>query len=125
MSHPKVIGLAGIGLQVPELRVAEKFYGTFGLNAEKRGAGVGFRSTGGASDEILVLPGASQKRMHHLSFFIRPGDEQSFADKLQKMGMKVSTKPERPGLWCQDPWGTVTSRRPGRCPSTQETAPVT
>src|SRR5215210_7343325 len=36
MSDPRVIGLAGVGLQVPELRVAEKFYGSFGLNAEKR-----------------------------------------------------------------------------------------
>ena len=38
MSDPRVIGLAGVGLQVPELRVAEKFYGTFGLDAHKRGA---------------------------------------------------------------------------------------
>ena len=121
MSDPKVIGLAGVGLQVPEVRVAEKFYSVFGLQPEKRGAGIGFRSTGGASDEILVLPGAPQKRMHHLSFFIRSGDEQPFADKLQKIGMKVSTKAERPGLWFQDPWGTWINLMPGRSPYDEKT----
>jgi catechol-2,3-dioxygenase len=121
MSEPRVIGLAGVGLQVPEVRVAEKFYGTFGLQAQPRGSGVGFRSSGGASDEILVLPGAPQKRMHHLSFFIRSGDEQPFADKLQKMGMKVSSKPERPGLWFQDPWGTWINLTPGRSPYEEKT----
>jgi len=122
MNDPKVIGLAGVGLQVPELRVAEKFYGSFGLNAEKRGAGIGFRSTGGTSDEILVLPGAPQKRMHHLSFFIRPEDEARFAEKLKAKGFKTSSAPERPGLWFQDPWGTWINLTSGASPYREETA---
>ena len=121
MTQPKVIGLAGVGLQVPEVGVAEKFYGTFGLQGEKRGAGVGFRSAGRARDEILVLPGAPQKRMHHLSFFIRPNDEAPFAEKLQKMGLKPSSAPERPGLWFEDPWGTQINLTPGSSPYDEKT----
>jgi len=120
MSEPKVIGLAGVGLQVPDVGVSEKFYGAFGLQAEKRGSGLGFRSTGGQSDEILVLPGAPQKRMHHLSFFIRPGDETAFAGKLEKKGFKVFSAAERPGLWFDDPWGTRINLTPGVSPYEKE-----
>jgi len=116
MSEPKVIGLAGVGLQVPELAAAEKFYGAFGLQAAPRGAGVGLRSSAAASDEIIVLPGAPQKRMHHVSFLIRPADEAAFAEKLKKLGIETSSAPERPGLWLTDPWGTLINLTPGASP---------
>ncbi len=122
MSELRVIGLAGVGLQVPDVGVAHKFYSTFGLQGAPRGSGIGFRSTGGTSDEILVLPGAPQKRMHHLSFYIRPGDEARFAGKLQKMGLKTSAAPERPGLWFEDPWGTRINLTPGPSPYKDEKA---
>lgn len=112
----KVIGLAGVGLEVPELGTAEKFYGAFGLAPQPRGDALGFRSTGGTSDEMLVIPGAAQKRMHHVSFFIRPEDEAPFADKLHGRGLHVSSKAYRPGLWFQDPWGTWINLTPGRSP---------
>jgi hypothetical protein len=44
MSEPKVIGLNGIGLEVPEAATAEKFYGTFGLEARPRAGAIGFGS---------------------------------------------------------------------------------
>lgn len=116
MSEPRVIGLAGVGLQVPEVAVAEKFYAAFGLKPEARGAALGFRGAQAQSDEILVLPGAPQKRLHHLSFLIRPGDEQAFAEKLERKGLKVSSAPERPGLWFQDPWDTWINLAPGKPP---------
>jgi catechol-2,3-dioxygenase len=122
MNEPKVIGLAGVGLQVPELRVAEKFYSTFGLQPHQRGSALGFRSTGGASDEILVLPGAAKKRMHHVSFFIRPEDETRFADKLRSKGLETSRNEQRPGLWFQDPWGTWINLTPGASPYKPEEA---
>ena len=97
MNEPKVIGLAGVGLQVPDVTVAERFYGAFGLAAERRGAAFGFRSaarpTGGA-DDIVVLPGSAQKRMHHISFTIRPGDEDAFQEKLRKSGMETHPAPD-------------------------------
>src|SRR5213593_3924097 len=116
MNEPRVIGLAGVGLQVPEVRVAEKFYGTFGLQAQSRGSGIGFRSTGGASDEILVLPGAPQKRMHHVSFFIRPQDEQPFADKLKSKGLHPSSRDERPGIGSRIPGARGSTSPPASLP---------
>jgi catechol-2,3-dioxygenase len=46
MSEPKVIGLAGVGLEVPDLGVAEKFYSAFGLKAKRRSNALGFCSPG-------------------------------------------------------------------------------
>lgn len=123
MSGPKVIGLNGIGLEVPEIGVAEKFYGAFGLEPRRRGAALGFGSPGRTSDELLVMPGTAKKRMHHLSFTIRPGDEPSFEEKLKKAGFKTAAAPggaPRAGLWFQDPWGTWINLSPGSSPYTGE-----
>ena len=122
MSEPKVIGLAGVGLQVPDVGVAESFYSAFGLQPTKRGAGFGFRSAHAPRDEILVLPGAPQKRMHHLSFLMWPGDEDAFAAKLRRAGLDPKTAPERPGLWFEDPWGTLINLTPGDSPYEKETS---
>jgi catechol-2,3-dioxygenase len=119
MHEPKVIGLAGVGLQVPDLAVAESFYGAFGLTAEKQGSALGLRSPGRSADEIVVLPGAKQKRMHHLSFIIRSGDEDAFDQKLRKAGLQTRSTPDgapRAGLWFQDPWGTWINLNPGASP---------
>jgi catechol-2,3-dioxygenase len=116
-NDPKVIGLNGIGLEVPEAGVAEKFYATFGLEPRPRASAIGFGSPGRANDELLVLPGAAKKRMHHLSFTIRPGDEGAFEEKLRKHGLELAAAPApRPGLWFQDPWGTWINLSPGESP---------
>ncbi len=115
MSTPKVIGLNGFGLEVPELDVAEKFYTAFGLALERRGGMLGLRSPGRPRDEIVVVRGA-RKRLHHLSFLIRAGDEAPFADRLRRADLAVSDAPDgvrRDGLWFQDPWGTWINLCPG------------
>lgn len=120
MSDPKVIGLNGFGLEVPDLEVAAKFYGAFGLAAERRGDVLALRSPGRSRDEAVILRGPV-KRMHHLSFVIRPGDEAAFAEKLAKAGLKVGAAPlgsARDGLWFQDPWGTWINLCPGESPQT-------
>jgi catechol-2,3-dioxygenase len=120
MSEPSVIGLAGVGLQVPDVSVAEAFYSSFGLQSERRGVGLGFRSARASRDEILVLPGAPAKRLHHLAFLIWPGDEEAFAGKLRRAGFDPKTAPERPGLWFEDPWGTQINLTPGNSPYSEE-----
>lgn len=108
MAAPRVQGLNGVGLEVPDLAVARKFYETFGLEARETGEALGLRSPGRANDEIVITRGAV-KRMSHLSFRIEPGTENAFADKLKAAGMKVGAGPAgvpRAGLWFQDPWGT-------------------
>jgi hypothetical protein len=81
MRDPSVIGLNGFGLEVPDLDVATKFYGAFGLAAERRGDVLALRSPGRPRDEAVISRGPV-KRMHHLSFVIRPGDESAFAEDL-------------------------------------------
>ena len=118
MDTPKVIGLAGFGLEVPDLEVAAKFYGTFGLDAQPHGDWLGLRSPGRGQDEAVIVRG-TQKRMHHIAFTIAAADENRFAEKLQKAGMKVVGTPaggHRPGLWFQDPWGTWINLTPGTAP---------
>jgi catechol 2,3-dioxygenase-like lactoylglutathione lyase family enzyme len=125
MSDPKVIGLNGFGLEVPDLDVAGKFYGAFGLVGERRGAVLGLRSPGRSRDEAVISLGAA-KRLHHLSFVIRPGDEGAFAEKLAKTGLTVGAAPAggaREGLWFQDPWGTWINLCPGESPQTPAAKP--
>ena len=109
MSTPAVQGLSGFGLQVPDLEEATAFYTTFGLEAEKRGDAVALGCPGRGHAEVVLVKGAV-KQLHHVSFFIRPGETEAFADKLKKAGMEVrEDAPDdwpREGLWFQDPWGT-------------------
>ncbi len=120
MSDPKVIGLNGFGLEVPDLDVAEKFYSAFGLAAARDGDRLHLRSPGRPRDEAVISKGAA-KRLHHLSFVIRPEDEAAFADKLKRAGHAPAAAPAgggRPGLWFQDPWGTWINLSPGDFPQT-------
>ncbi len=122
MSEPQVIGLNGIGLEVPEAAEAEKFYGTFGLEARPRAGAVGFGSPGRVNDELLIIPGAAKKRMHHLSFTIRPADQAAFEEKLARHGLKIAATAPAPraGLWFQDPWGTWINLTTGESPYAKE-----
>jgi catechol-2,3-dioxygenase len=113
VTDPKVIGLNGVGLEVPDLEAAERFYGAFGLTSHKAQAALAFRAAAADNDALLVL-GGPKKRMHHLSFTIRPGDEGAFEEKLKKAGLRTEAAPApRPGLWFRDPWGTWINLAPG------------
>ena len=115
MSTPalRVHALAGYGLEVPDLSVAEPFFTAFGLNATTSAGALHCltdRSRDNAGPaEIVVLPGAASKRLHHLSFAIEPGALAHFDEHLAGIGIRTVTPPFgqiRPGLWFQDPWGT-------------------
>jgi catechol-2,3-dioxygenase len=117
MNSPKVLGLSGVGLEVPDLEVARRFYVTFGLQAEQTADRLVLRSPGRSNGEIIVVRGAT-KRMHHLSFFIDPEAEAAFGEKLAKAGIDVRASSAmaslRPGLWFRDPWGTLINLNPKR-----------
>ena len=113
MNEAKVIGLNGVGLEVPDLEVAEKFYGAFGLHSHKTPTSLAFRAAAADNDALLVVRGP-KKRMHHVSFTIRAGDEGAFEQKLKKVGLRTEAAPApRLGLWFRDPWGTWINLCPG------------
>ena len=91
---------------MPDLDVAERFYTTFGLNAEGKNGLLLLRSPGRSNDEIVVST-ASQKKIHHLSFFIEPGSEHAFGENLRAAELEVSDKAPagggRTGLWFRNP----------------------
>ncbi len=105
----RVQGLAGYGLEVPDTSVAEKFYSAFGLAAAHNGTALELRTVGAPAANIIVLKGGSQKRLHHLSFSVRPEDLGRFEEHLHRHACAAVTPlfgTVRPGLWFQDPWGT-------------------
>ncbi|MDH3233804.1 MAG: VOC family protein [Alphaproteobacteria bacterium] len=109
MAAPRVKGLCGFGLEVPDLEVASAFYGAFGLEAQDHGHAVSLRSPGREQAEAVLTAGRD-KKLHHVSFFIDPKERDAFAEKLKAAGLDVKeTAPEgwiREGLWFEDPWGT-------------------
>ncbi len=105
----RVQHLAGYGLEVPDITVAEKFYTAFGLAAEIQGSALQLRSLQAGPAEMVVLKGGAQKRLHHLSFAIREEDQARFGEHLKSLGTPAVTPPfgaVRAGFWFQDPWGT-------------------
>ncbi|MCY1263455.1 3,4-dihydroxyphenylacetate 2,3-dioxygenase [compost metagenome] len=110
MTGPKVLGLNGFGLEVPDLAAAKAFYQTFGLEAAEELPGtLRMRSPGRTNDE-LVLAAATGKRLHHVSFYFDPLQREAFIEKLGRAGLAVQEQAPpggcRDGLWFRDPWGT-------------------
>ncbi|MBS0325631.1 MAG: VOC family protein [Proteobacteria bacterium] len=122
MNEPKVSGLCGYGLEVPELAVAQRFYQTFGLQVRSSGSALLLACPGRGDAEIVVTT-AREKRLHHVSFFIAPGTESAFADKLRRAGLDVAESAPpggaRDGLWFRDPWGTWINLNPAPASAVQ------
>jgi catechol 2,3-dioxygenase-like lactoylglutathione lyase family enzyme len=109
MVEPKVLGLNGFGLLVPDLDQADAFYRAFGLDSEKTADVLRVRSPGRSNDEGILVRGA-EKRLHHVSFYTDAARIDPFRDRLKRAGLEVREEPpghwHREGLWFQDPWGT-------------------
>jgi len=109
----RVQHLAGYGLEVPDIGVAEQFFTAFGLNAKRVQGAIQMHTDLGlaasASPEVVALQGGASKRLHHLSFAVLPQDLPRFEEHLHGMGVRTLTPTfadVREGLWFQDPWGT-------------------
>ena len=114
MDKLRVQFLAGYGLQVPDVGVAEKFYTAFGLQASTVGQALQLRTRATEPAELVIVKG-NKKRLHHLSFAVRFQDLPAFGEKLYAAGVAPVTPPFgalREGLWFQDPWGTWVNLTP-------------
>ena len=117
MEKVAVDGLNGFGMTVPDLDVARKFYGTFGLDVEASADGHALlcNSPGRGGDEIVLARG-DHKRLHHLSFRIQPDLSEAFRRQIEALGIEVHAQApagwQRAGLWFEDPWGTWINLNP-------------
>lgn len=114
MDHTlRVHRFAGYGLEVPDVAVAENFFGAFGLHSQPAGTVVQFRSERTVSNdeppELLITQGGAHKRLQHLAFGVLESELSLFEERLWGVRISTATPPfgaVRPGLWFQDPWGT-------------------
>lgn len=108
-SRPRVLGMHGFGMEVPDFDVAEKYFTTFGLTLRHKGDCLTFGCQGREQDEVVIAKGA-KKRLHHVSFSINPNDLDNFKQLLIERGIEFQEDvPEggySEGLWFKDPWGT-------------------
>jgi catechol 2,3-dioxygenase-like lactoylglutathione lyase family enzyme len=103
-----ISGLHHYALEVPDLAVAEGFLQDFGLETgEKDGSLVA--QCPGRNQEQVRLVEAAAKRLHHVSFTLRPGSLDAVRESLDRAGTPVIEPPAgagEEGLWVRDPDGT-------------------
>jgi catechol 2,3-dioxygenase-like lactoylglutathione lyase family enzyme len=103
-----ISGLHHYALEVPDLAVAEGFLQDFGLETgEKDGSLVA--QCPGRNQEQARLVEAPAKRLHHVSFTLRPGSLDAVRESLDRAGTPVIEPPAgaaEDGLWVRDPDGT-------------------
>ncbi|MBN8944930.1 MAG: VOC family protein [Rhizobiales bacterium] len=100
-------------LVVPDLKVAETFYTSFGLDMRAFGNSLGFHTDGHAHRWGTVTEG-DRKQLSHLSFGCFDDDLPRFRDRLQELGIAQLDPPpgfESNGLWFRDPDGSLVEIR--------------
>jgi catechol 2,3-dioxygenase-like lactoylglutathione lyase family enzyme len=104
-----ISGLHHYALEVPDLAIADGFLQDFGLEtAEKDGALVA-QCAGRIQEQVRMLPGHA-KRLHHVSFTLRPGSLDGLRESLERTGTAVTEPPagaDEAGTWIRDPDGTA------------------
>ncbi len=104
-----ISGLHHYALEVPDLAVAEGFLQDFGLETgEKDGSLVA--TCPGRDQEQVRLVEAPVKRLHHVTFTLRPGTMDAVREALERSGTPVIEPPAgatQDGLWLRDPDGTA------------------
>jgi catechol 2,3-dioxygenase-like lactoylglutathione lyase family enzyme len=88
-------------LSVPDLSVAEKFYGNFGLDVQSTGSALSLRTFGSAHRWGSVIEG-QRKKLHHLSFGCYAEDLPRLKARIEGNGIKLVDPP--PGLESNGFW---------------------
>jgi len=105
-----VIGsLHHYALEVPDLEVAEGFLQDFGLETEEKDGSL-VASCPGRDQEQVRLRQARAKRLHHVSFTLKPGTRDSLLESLERGGIPLIEPPagaDEAGVWIRDPDGTA------------------
>lgn len=96
-------------LQVPDLELADGFLQDFGLETGEKDGNLVARCSGRDQDQVHLVRG-SAKRLHHVSFTLRPGTADAVRERLEPAGTPVVEPPAgapEQGLWVRDPDGTA------------------
>jgi catechol-2,3-dioxygenase len=104
-----ISGLHHYALEVPDLGVADEFLQDFGLDTRARGGALLAQCPGRDQEQVRLLE-APVKRLHHVSFTVRPGTLGPLREAVVRAGVPVIEPPagaSEDGLWLRDPDGTA------------------
>jgi catechol 2,3-dioxygenase-like lactoylglutathione lyase family enzyme len=104
-----ISGLHHYALEVPDLAVAEEFLQDFGLETGEKDGSLVAQCPGRSQVQVRLVQ-ARAKRLHHVSFTLRPGTLDSVREALERAGTPVIEPPAgalEHGLWIRDPDGTA------------------
>jgi catechol 2,3-dioxygenase-like lactoylglutathione lyase family enzyme len=104
-----ISGLHHYALEVPDLAVAEEFLQDFGLETGEKDGSLVAQCPGRSQAQVRLVQ-ARAKRLHHVSFTLRPGTLDSVREALERAGTPVIEPPAgalEHGLWIRDPDGTA------------------
>ncbi|HVZ53085.1 MAG TPA: VOC family protein [Pseudolabrys sp.] len=97
-------------LQVPDASVAQDFYGSFGLDAQRAGDAVALKTFGHEHRWGSVIEGAKTKALHHLSFGCYAQDIDALKKRIEEQGIKLTDAPkgfESNGFWFRNHEGVL------------------
>jgi catechol 2,3-dioxygenase-like lactoylglutathione lyase family enzyme len=101
-------GLHHYALDVPDLDVADGFLQDFGLETAEKDGSLVAQCAGRDQEQVRLLQ-APDKRLHHVSFTLKPGTHDNVREALERAGTPVIEPPNgapTDGLWVRDPDGT-------------------
>ena len=104
-----ISGLHHYALEVPDLEVAEAFLQDFGLETQDKDGALIAQCPGRAQEQVRLVE-APAKRLHHVSFTVRPGSADPVREALEAAGVPLGEPPPGgpdDGLWLRDPDGNA------------------
>jgi catechol 2,3-dioxygenase-like lactoylglutathione lyase family enzyme len=108
-----VHSLDAFNLIVPDMKQAESFYTSFGLDLQAKGNRLDVHTVGNRHRWGAITEGAN-KQLSHLSFGVFEDDFAAFRERLQKLGVKQVDSPpgfESNGIWFRNPDGLLMELR--------------
>jgi catechol 2,3-dioxygenase-like lactoylglutathione lyase family enzyme len=108
-----VHSMDNINFVVPDLKIAQKFYSSFGLDVREEGNALGLYTAGSAHRWVSISEG-ERKRLNHLSFGVFEDDFDRFKRHIESQGQKLIDPPpgsNSNGLWLRDHDGQLIELR--------------
>ncbi|EEB82391.1 VOC family protein [Roseobacter sp. GAI101] len=94
---------------VPDLKVAQDFYTSFGLDVREEGNGLGL-FTFGSDHRWVSLAEGGRKKLNNLSFAVFEEDFEPIKKRIEEAGVKLMDAPrgwDSNGSWFRDPFGVL------------------